>query len=272
MEQSKQIVLRAFRLLFRPIAGILLRAGIQWKEVAALGKAIYVEVASREFGIRGRPTNTSRIAILTGFTRREVARLRKLLAEDRFEENERLNHATRVLTGWYTDADFSTADGKPRALGNDGPSGFEALCRRFASDVPASTLRKELLSVGAIEERPDGRLLARTRYYMPTRTDPMQVLSSGSVLEDLGTTVEYNLFREDGDLPRFERRATNTRMPASAVKPFQAFLEQEGQAFLERVDAWLTEHESAADEEGDTVRLGLGAYFICNPNTTEAQS
>ena len=271
MDHPKQIILRAFRLIFRPVAGILLRAGIQWKEVAAVGKAIYVDVASREFGIRGRPTNTSRIAILTGFTRREVARLKKLLADDQFEENTRLNHATRVLTGWYTDPEFSTPDGEPRPLADDGPLGFASLCRRFASDVPATTLRKELLAVGAVEELEDGRLIARSRYYMPTRTDPMQVLSSGSVLEDLGTTVQHNLFRGDNELPRFERRATNTLMPASAVAPFQAFLETEAQAFLERVDGWLTEHEQAGSEEGERVRLGLGAYFICNPIEPEAQ-
>ena len=76
MEERKQTVLAAFRLIFRPIARILLLAGITWKEIAEVCKATLVEVATDDFGIKGRPTNVSRVAILTGFTRKEVARLR----------------------------------------------------------------------------------------------------------------------------------------------------------------------------------------------------
>ena len=32
--------------------------------------------------------------------------------------------------------------------------------------------------------------------------------------------------------------------------------------FLERVDAWLTEHELPADSDEESVRLGVGTYWI----------
>ncbi len=261
MTSVKQDTLAAFRMIFRPIAKILLLAGVTWREVAEIGKTSYVDVATSEFGIRGRPTNVSRVAILTGMARREVSRLRKLIAADDTAVMDSMNHATRVLTGWFTDPEFTDADGFPRTLADDGREGsFEALCKRYASDVPATAMRKELRHVGAIEVEPDGRLVARMRTYMPRQTDPAKILSSGSVLEDLGNTVAWNLYREDGDRPRFERRATNKRVARTSVPAFQAFLEREGQAFLERVDEWLTEHEA---ENGDeVVRLGLGTYWI----------
>ena len=81
MSDSKGSATAALRLLFRPIARIMLRAGINWQELADVCKATYVEVATEDFGIRGRPTNISRVAILTGLTRREVRRLRNLLQE-----------------------------------------------------------------------------------------------------------------------------------------------------------------------------------------------
>ena len=263
MDERKQTILAAFRLIFRPIAKILLRAGITWKELAEVCKATLVEVASDEFGIKGRPTNVSRVAILTGFTRKEVARLRNLLASEDVSTVERMNHATRVLTGWYTDADFVDADGAPRALDVDGEQGsFVALCRRFASDVPATTMLKELRHVGAVTDNGDGRLVAQTRYFMPQQLDPERVMSSGSVMEDLGNTVAWNLYREDEDAPRFERRAHNIRMPETARPEFQAFLEDEGQLFLERVDEWLTAHEIDESSAEKGIRLGLGAYWI----------
>ena len=102
MDTTKQLVMRAFRRVFRPVAGILLRAGVTWREVVDLGKATYVEVATQDFGIRGRPTNVSRVSILTGITRKEVSRIRKLLAEPDNTVTDSMNHATRVLTGWFT--------------------------------------------------------------------------------------------------------------------------------------------------------------------------
>jgi hypothetical protein len=263
MEFSKQKVLSAFQRLFRPVAKILLFAGIPWKDVAEIGKATYVDVASAEFGIRGRPTNATRVAILTGFSRKEVSRLRSLLVSEENHEIDSMNHATRVLTGWHTDQAYIDDSGKPLALPIDSDDvSFASLCKRYASDVHISTMLKELKHVGAIEELPDGRVSAKTRYYMPLQPDPLRLLSSGSVLEDLGETVAYNLYRTDKDLPRFERRATNTRVPKSAVPDFQAFLEEEGQAFLERVDQWLTEHELDQTSTDPGIRLGLGAYWI----------
>ena len=263
MDERKQTILAAFRLIFRPIAKILLLAGITWKEVAEVCKATLVEVASSEFGIKGRPTNVSRVALLTGFTRKEVARLRNLLATEDVSSVERMNHATRVLTGWYTDAEFLDDDGSPRALDVDGEQGsFAALCRRFASDVPATTMLKELRHVGAVAANSAGRLIAQTRYFMPQQMDPERVMSSGSVMEDLGNTVAWNLYRKEDDAPRFERRAHNIRMPEAARPAFQAYLEDEGQAFLERVDQWLSDNEIEEGSAEKGIRLGLGAYWI----------
>ncbi|HEX7082412.1 MAG TPA: DUF6502 family protein [Gammaproteobacteria bacterium] len=262
MECKKNPALAAFRLLFRPVARILLRDGIDWKELAAVGKSTYVEVATESFGIRGRPTNVSRVAILTGLTRREVRRLRERPPQDESETFGRMNHATRVLSGWYQNEEFSDGAGAPRPLplAGEGAS-FERLCARYAADVPATTMLKELRHVGAVEELPDGRVVARTRYYLPVATDPERVLRSGSVLADLARTVEHNLHPRNGEPARFERRATNTHMPASAVAEFRKFIEAEAQAFLERVDAWLTAHEHSADD-GPGIRLGLGVYWI----------
>jgi len=263
MESTKQLVLRAFRRIFRPVAGILLRAGVTWREVVDLGKATYVEVASQDFGIRGRPTNVSRVSILTGITRKEVSRIRKLLAEPDTTVTDSMNHATRVLTGWFTDDEYVDADGQPRPLVAEGPNAsFEALCKSYVSDVAPQTMLKELKHVGAVVEDTDGRLVAKMRTYMPRQLDAAQILSSGSVLQDLGKTVAYNLYRDEHDMPKFERRASNMRVRASAVPAFQAFLDEEGQAFLERVDAWLTANEAEEDSNEATVRLGLGAYWI----------
>ena len=253
-------------MLFRPVARVLLRAGVNWREIAEVGKVTYVEVATNEFGIRGRPTNVSRVAIMTGFTRREVRRLRDLLERETPESFTRMNYATRVLSGWWQDPAFADGHGRPRRLSVNGeePS-FAALCSRYSGDVPATTLLKELRHVGAVAEDEDGRLVAKSRVYIPVLMDPEQMLRSGSVLEDMGNTVAYNLHRQSDDPSRFERRATNTNMPETTVAEFRDFVEKEGQAFLEKVDGWLTEHECNENDDSNRVRLGFGGYWIEEP-------
>jgi len=134
----------------RPIARWLLRSGVTWKEFADLSRGVFVVTASEEFGIRGRPTNVSRVALLTGQSRRDV---RRLLACARSAvpdaADEALNHASRVLSGWHLDADFLEPDGRPRTLPADGPGpSLEHLLRRYAGDIPTTALVKELQKTG----------------------------------------------------------------------------------------------------------------------------
>ena len=70
------VLLASARLLLRPIVRVLLRGGVPFREFSEVAKFTYVEIATNEFGIRGRPTNVSRTAILTGLNRRDVARIR----------------------------------------------------------------------------------------------------------------------------------------------------------------------------------------------------
>lgn len=263
MSDEKESATAALRRLLRPIARIMLRAGVNWRGFADIGKATYVEVATEDFGIRGRPTNISRVGILTGMTRREVSRLRTLLQDENAEIFNRMNYATRVLAGWYQDGAFLDADGRPAPLPPTGQDrSFAELCSKYSGDIAATTMLKELKHVGAVVEGTDGNLMAIKRTYMPVLMDPEQMLRSGSVIEDIGYTVAYNLHRQSDDPSRFERRATNSNIPLAAVAAFREFIEKEGQEFLERVDAWLTANEDSAAESSARVRLGMGAFWI----------
>ncbi len=259
----RQAAFSAFAVAVRPLVRILLRCGVTWKEIAELLKAVYVDVASADYGKRGRPANASRVAILTGLSRRDVKRARDRLASaapDTLAPIAKINHASRVLTGWFQDPDFLDAKGKPRLLELAGERGFEALTKRYAQDIPCTALLKELKSVGAVAATPRGRLRAKMRYYSPAAPAEEAVLRSGSVLEDLGATVAKNLVRGE-ERTRFEGRATNAKIARGAQHKFRDYIESRGMAFLEDVDRWLSQHEST-DRRDKSVRLGIGVYQI----------
>src|ERR1700739_3569226 len=102
-------ILDALGRLLEPIVLLLLKSGITWKEFADLAKVKFVQVATNEFGIRGRPTNASRVAILTGIDRRDVRKLRVAAADESASAPGFMSKPTQVLDGWFHDSNFRTA-------------------------------------------------------------------------------------------------------------------------------------------------------------------
>jgi uncharacterized protein DUF6502 len=258
-------VLAATRQWLKPAIYILIRCGVTWRDFSELAKTTFVEVATKQFGKRGRPTNVSRTAVLTGLARRDVRKQREKLEAAPEALTGYVTKAALVLTAWHLDHRFLDAKGRPLALPVEGPGAtFASLVRHCSGgDVPLSTLLRELRAAGAIHELPDGRWEPLTRNFLPHTIDENVVRLWGSGMADVATTYVHNLTRT-GKMPaRFERAAVNDRIAKSALPEFRKFLDHEGQAFLERLDAWLTEHEARADASDDQViRLGVGMYHV----------
>jgi hypothetical protein len=258
--------LAATRQWLKPLVHVLIRCGITWREFAEVAKTAYVEVATSQFGKRGRPTNVSRAAILTGLARREVRIQRDRLDSGPEGLTGYVTKASLVLSAWHLEPEFLDSAGKPALLALDGEGAtFSALLRRCgAGDIRPSTLLKELRSAKAIRVTEDGRLEPLQRMYVPQKMDEQLIRLWGTVLADVATTYVHNLTRDSKTQPRFERAALNDRVPASALPEFREFLNKEGQAFLERVDAWLLAHEAtgSAGSSKATIRLGAGVYHL----------
>ena len=104
---------------------MLLRNGVTWSDFADLGKELFVEVARSDYGIQGRPTNTARVALMTGLSRREVTRKRHAHRRTAAgEATPNRNRISQILTAWHVDPEFVGADGNPAVLPTtaDGPS------------------------------------------------------------------------------------------------------------------------------------------------------
>ena len=170
MRQS--LISNCYQLLL-PLTRLLLRLGISWRELSELMKRAYVEAASADYAEKRRPVNTSRLAIMTGLTRKEVKRIRDLLADGHRLDELRNSAADSVLLGWHTDREFRGQNGLPAMLDIDGDdSSFNALVRRYAGDLPPGAMLKELLRVGAVELVESGRLrLLRDHYAQVEITD-----------------------------------------------------------------------------------------------------
>jgi len=258
-------VMAATRQWLRPLVHVLIRCGITWREFAEVARTAYVEVATAQFGKRGRPTNVSRTAVLTGLSRREVRAQRERI--DKAPEALRgyVTKASLVLSAWHLEPEFLDSAGKPALLPLDGAgASFTSLLRRCgAGDVRPSTILKELRSAGAVRVTDKGLVEPLQRMYVPHKMDEELIRLWGTVISDVASTYVHNLTRDARTPSRFERAALNDRVLASALPEFREFLNKEGQAFLERVDAWLLEHEAPAHTGAKAaIRLGAGVYHL----------
>lgn len=268
-QHSKQPpTLGLFSHLMEPIVSLLIRAGVTHRAFTKLSKQVFVKVAAREYGIAGRETNDTRIAMLTGIDRREVKRLKMQALEAATEAPnlQNQNRVTRLLSGWHQDPDFLDANGKPIELKIKGehPS-FESLANRFGGDVTVSALLSEMIQGEVVEKNSDGKLSALSRYYIPSQHDIDALVRASAVIKDFSDLLVHNLYLADPEKNtpfNFERTAINTNMSPEMLEAFQEFLNTEGQTFLENVDQWLTDHESPTEHAQTNITLGAGAYFI----------
>jgi hypothetical protein len=259
-------VLEALGQALEPVVLLLLKSGIGWKDFSDVGKEKFVTVATESFGIRGRPTNVARVAILSGLDRREVARLRRATREPSAAAQGYMSKPAQLLQAWHHDARYLDPSGKPKELVIEGAeeASFAELVQRYAPGIPLVAMLKELRAAGAIADVAGNRLRVLKRHYIPRELNENLVRLWGSVLRDLATTFEHNVYRGEADPPRFERRAISLRVDPKALPQFREMLEREGQAFLERIDEWIAAHEvgSTADQSSSGIRLGVGVYHV----------
>jgi hypothetical protein len=264
-----QALTAAIERVLRPLFRILLRNNMSFKAFLDIAKRAYVEVADSEFGIPGKKQSVSRVALLSGLTRKEVQRLLDAPVADDAETGERYNRAARVVAGWVRDPEFSDADGNPKVLTlqentTPGRASFASLVRRFSGDIPFRAVLDELLRVGVVEKLDENRIRLKTRAYVPESGDIDKLNILGTDVSDLVSTIGHNLQHGATD-PFFQRKVMYDNVPVEALQEFRRLSGAQAQALLERLDKWLSQHDRDTHPgTGGTgqVRTGVGIYYF----------
>src|SRR3954470_14513102 len=236
-------LLSAYRKLLQPLVRILIRNGVSFSELTEILKYVFVEVAERDFNLPDRRTSQSRIAILTGLTRKEVAK-QKAIIDSGGAPNllGDLNRVSRVLLGWHTDPFFTGPYGMPLELPFESESGadFVGLVRKYSGDMAPRAMLDELLHVGAVERQTTGAFKVLMRVYIPESFHPDALQRFGEVVRDFINTVEFNIGKRPG-LGRFERIViAEDGLREDLMAAFDTLLRAKGQTLLVELDNWLS--------------------------------
>jgi hypothetical protein len=150
----------------------------------------FVEAAEEEILKTSPQVNISRLSMMTGLYRKDVARIHK---EQKAPLRGPRNVIAQILGQWQEDRRFQTTGRKPRTLSFSGEQNeFRTLVQTVDPHINPGTILFELLRLGLVRKTPQGLRLVREMYGL--QRDPVegfQLLSRD--LNSLLSAVEENL-------------------------------------------------------------------------------
>lgn len=264
--QNVSLVLAATRRILRALVRVLLRCGIPYPVFSELARWTYAEVAEREFALDGRRQTNSRISVITGLSRKEVLRLRRLPMPVDEGSVERFHRGARIVSAWVRE--HAPKDGgslpAPLVFDGEGPS-FTALVAAHGGDVPPRAVLDELLRAG-VAERDGDRVRLLTRAYLPAgdEAEGERVAILGTDVAALLRTIDHNL-QSPPEQRRFQRRVLYRGVPATGLEPVKALASQRGQTLLEELDQVLAEQVAQpgqqAPGDGPSRQVMFGMFW-----------
>lgn len=181
--------------LLAPFARLMVARGIQFPELVERLKAHYVE-AAKDLS-EGKLTD-SRLTVLTGLQRRDVARLRALPPVE-----PKIHHLARLIALWQNDPAYQGKD-----LPKTGPKrSFEALAKAVRKDIHPRTMLDTLEAAGAVSIDPltqDIRLLQASYQPLAGSEDQLAYLT-----QNLGDHFDAATNNVLGHQPKHFERAVH---------------------------------------------------------------
>ena len=260
-QEVKDHLRRVLSLMFKPLVRLLIAQGVTHAEFSDTAKEVYVETALRHFETDGK-VNKSRVAILTGLTRKEVKNVidRALTSSHQDKHHSR---PARVLTGWYSDPRFQGPYGIPLELpyesGEEDTASFVELVRRYSGDMAPRQMLNQLVEAGSVVDV-DGRYKAVSRIFLHAKLSPAMIQRLGSVGYRVFSSAAENIDRDSTKSGHFDRMVfADDGCSDEVISLFSEYIMTRGQDFLEELDVWFSSRKGL---NKDRPRKQTGVYMV----------
>jgi hypothetical protein len=194
--------------LLRPLVRLCIRGGMTFPALAQLLRELFVNVAEHDFALEGKEQTDSRVSLLTGIHRKEVARLRGAGAPVH-ETPVTLSRTSAIIARWLAAPEFTDAKGDPlplpRTASGDAPS-FEALVSSITKDVRPRAVLDEWLDRKLVTVNDDEEIVLVDTAFVPRGADDRKWHYLGRNLHDHIAAASENV---SGPAPRFLERAVH---------------------------------------------------------------
>ena len=265
MTDTNSIILLALARLLTPIVRILLKNKVSYKTFEEISRQVFVEVADEHFGVPGRKQTNSRISVVTGLSRKEVLRIKRLPPLQDRDLADQFHRAARVVSAWTTENAFMDTNGTPQTLPFDGATNsFSALVERYSGDVPARAMLDELSAAGVVEVNAAREVKLLRRGYVPSGDDAQMLKILGTDVGDLANTIVHN-FSHAPDQSRFQLKVAYDNLPGDCLANFHQLVSERGYDLLLDFDKFLRTQDrdtNPVSKGHGRMRAGVGIYYF----------
>ncbi len=230
-------------LLF-PIARLCVARGVLFPEVAERLKAQFVRAAVND--IDGKVTD-SRISVMTGLQRRDIARLRSEPADS----PPPVNHLSRLVATWVAQGGVSLRR-----------KAFDELAQNIRRDVHPATMLAQLQDAGTVVVSDEDMVSLKTRSYQPLPGTDAQLAYLARNGGDFLSASTANVIEDPA--PYFERAVHYNRLSEEAAALLEAEYRAAQMQLLEQINARAAEFQASAP---GSMRFRAGGYFYKEDET-----
>jgi hypothetical protein len=236
--------------LLAPFARLMVARGVAFSDLIERLKGHYVEAAQT---LSDGKTTDSRLSVMTGLQRRDIARLREFRAKPR-----KPNPLTRLVALWQTDPAYARA-GAPRDLPRNGPApSFEHLARMVRQDVHPRTFLDALEAAGTVRVKADSISLIETAYVPLGGSKDQLAYLAENVGDHLSAAIENVLGRTP---PLFERAVHYGGLTPEQADALAREFHGRQMALLEELSQKAAEMKAQAPENAAS-RFRAGGYVF----------
>lgn len=261
----------ALRTMLSPIVRFWINNLGSLQRFVGILKEIFVQVAVQEIKRRGEQVTISRISVMTGLHRLDVAKIYR----GEIEEVQSVpDVVTRVIGHWEQSRDYTNPDGTPKILSVKGrKSEFAKLVATISKSIGPPSVLYELERTGAVVVRGDEVELV----YPLTRADGefsrLMELASNNV-GTMFESIDENI-RQTNSIPHYFIRTEYDNVLAGKVPEIRAWINREGKKFHKRVREYLASRDQdispVIGERGGAKVVVAGFSWIEEPEDETAK-
>ena len=258
----KEYLLQALRRMLKPLVKLFISQGVTHAEFAEAAKEVFVEIALRDFETNYR-INKSRVAILTGLTRKEVKNvIDRALSTG--QQDKLYSRPEKVLAGWFSDPSYTGPYGIPMELPYEGSTSYEPsivnLVKTYSGDMAPRQMLNELIRCGSVVEV-EKRYKAVSRLYEPTALSPELIVRLGEIGHRFFSTAAMNIEKKGQGAGYFDRFVyADEGCSDNVIGMFDEYIKVRGQEFLEELDVWFSTNEKL--NLSKKLRKNTGLYMV----------
>lgn len=261
---KQKLYYTAYRPLL-PLTGILLNKGIVFHETAQILKQVYISVAEQQLMKQEGKATTSRMAITTGLTRKDVAAMRKVTPKAE-AISAKYNRAIRVANGWQEDKEFCTSGGFPAVLPIQGEEkSFATLVKRYSGNMTAKAMLNELEKAHIVATIEDKYVSLQSDAYPIIEGDEEKIKTLGTDVSLLITTINHNMMTHKKEDLWFQRKVSYDNLPIECLQTFRTMVKRNSQTLLAKATNWLPSSDSYKPlivQGNEYKRAGVGIYYF----------